>query len=504
MQGNFWLTSKSITAYGLGLLALAEIVDLTIVTVAIPQMMGAVGANLNSIAFVTTSYVVASAIFICVSGSITKKWGKKRVVLISAILFTISSVFCGLSNSLAEMIFFRIAQGVAGAFLPSVAQSYIAEKYQGNEKQKMMAFFGLIVAMGPVLGPIFGGALTYNLSWRWVFYINVPICITGFLFVYFFMEKDIQEDIEIDYISFLFIIFGVGFLEFFIDSGNEHNWFDSIEMIGILATSLVSLVFFIWRGLLLGRSAINLTIFKSFNFNASCIAMFMFTMAVSAAFAYFPTFLQQIYHYPVNTAGYITAPRGVSAVISAPFISMIANRIGARLTICIGIVVFALSCFLISNYSPEVSERLIIIAMILQGMAIMLFYIPLMEICFLGFPDHIKMDVSGVFNFFRNFGCSVGASLAATIISHGRQINYYELGSHISPDSTGYAWWTQQLVQERVPETLQIAIAQAQVMMQSLYLSYLDSFYIFGLLLLAMIGVPFTLSEPDVVNTADV
>ncbi len=491
---NFWFNSKAIVVYAVSLLALAEIVDLTIVSVAIPQIMGSLGTDLNSVAIVTTSYVVAAAIFIPLSGLVTRKYGMKRVILLSAFIFTLSSILCGIATSLTEMVVFRILQGMGGAFLPSLAQSYIARTFSGRDAQRMMTLFGLIVVMGPVLGPILGGALTEHLSWRWVFYVNIPICVPGFLLIFFFMEKEPLHDVKIDYISFLFMALGIGFLEYFIDEGNVNHWFDSIKMILIFSISLVSLSFFIWRGLL-GKSVANLNLFKNMNFVLSCFAMFVFMVAVTGTLAYFPTMLQQVYHYPVNTAGYITAPRGIAAVMISPFIPMLVDKIGTKLTMFLGVLVFSFSCFMLASYGPQVSQGYIIVTMMLQGFSMMAFFLPIVQICFIGFTDEESSDVSGVFNFFRNFACSVGTSIAATIISHQMQVNYHEMGSHISPYSNGFSWWSQRLI--NVPEQLKVAMAEAQMLLQGLIVSYLDAFYFFGIVLVFMLWVPFTLKQPN-------
>ena len=171
-MGNFWLQPRTIVAYAVSLLALAEIVDLTIVAVAIPQMMGSLGATIDSIAMVTTAYIVAAAIFIMLSGLVIRKYGMKRIIMASGIIFLVSSILCGQSDSLPEMIFFRVIQGIGGAFLPAVAQSYIAKNFVGQEQTKIMIVFSLVVVMGPVIGPVLGGLLVANLNWRWIFYVN--------------------------------------------------------------------------------------------------------------------------------------------------------------------------------------------------------------------------------------------------------------------------------------------------------------------------------------------
>ena len=379
---NFWLEPRTLVAYAVSLLALAEIIDLTIVAVAIPHIMGSLSANLSEVSLTMTSYIVAAAVCIPLTGLVTRKFGMKHVVLASAVIFGISSVLCGMSTSLNEMIFFRLVQGVGGAFLPSIAQSYISRSFTPQEQPKMMTVFSLCVVMGPIIGPVFGGALAENLDWRWCFYVNVPICIAGFLLIWRYMNNDKHDDVKIDYLSFAFMALGVGCLEYFIDEGNTNNWFDSMEMVIVLTIAIVLLIFFVWRGLL-GKSVINFKIFKNANFVLCCLSMFLFMLMASASLAYFPTMLQQSFGYPVDTAGYITAPRGLIAFIIAPIVAKLIGKVDARRVMFAGLLTFGIGCFMLSSYAPMVSQSYIICSMLIQGAGMMAFFIPIMQIVFI-------------------------------------------------------------------------------------------------------------------------
>jgi len=489
---SFWLQPRTMVAYAVSLLALAEIIDLTIVAVAIPQMMGSLGANLDTIAMVTTAYIVAAAVFIMLSGIIIRKYGMKRVIMASAIVFVISSVLCGQATSLPEMIVFRIAQGVGGAFLPSVAQSYISKNFIGKEQTKIMTIFSLVVVMGPVIGPVLGGTLVAELSWRWIFYINVPICVVALFLISIYMKAEPMKKIKLDYISFAFMAFGVGMLEYFIDEGNSHSWFKSIGMTTMLTSSLILIGFFIWRGIL-GKTVVNLNIFKNKNFVFSCIVMFVFMIFATASLAYFPTMMQNIFNYPVDIAGYISAPRGIAAIVTALFIPKLCTIFGERIIIFIGMLAFSIGCLMLSSYGTSVSMSYIITSMAFQGFGMMAFFIPIMQVCFIGIPDEENTDASGVFNFFRNFGASVGTSIAATTISRQMQVNYNDLGQHISPYAEGYQLWLQNI--EGVNETMQVAIAQTQVQQQAAFISYLDTFYLSAIALILILWTPFVLKK---------
>lgn len=494
MEKNFWLEPRTLAAYAVSLLALAEIVDLTIVAVAIPNIMGSLSANISEVSLTMTSYIVAAAVCIPLTGLVTRKFGTRNVVLLSSILFGASSVLCGISTSLPEMVAFRLLQGIGGAFLPSIAQSYISQHFTQQEQPKIMTVYSLCVVMGPIIGPIFGGALTEHLNWRWCFYVNVPICIAGFILVWAFMEKKAPDtSVKIDYISFLFMALGVALLEYFIDEGNTDNWFDSFKMVIILIFALILLGFFIWRGLL-GKSVIKLEIFKNANFVLSCITMLAFILMVSASMAYFPTMLQQSFGYPVDTAGYITAPRGIVAFIAAPIVAKLSSKIDPRKIMFCGLLLFAYSSFILSRFAPGIEKSNILVVALVQGIGMMAFFIPIMQIVFIGVPEHLHGEVSGVFNFFRNIGSSIGTSLASTLISRQMQVTWHDMGNNISPYARGYAWWSQNL--PATTEQAKVGVAQFSVMSQGSLLSYLDSFYIFGVLMLAIIWLPFVLKRP--------
>lgn len=491
---SFWLQHRTIVAYAVSLLALAEIVDLTIVSVAIPHIMGSLNANLSEVSLTMTSYIVAAAVCIPLTGLVTRKFGMKKVILVSAVIFGISSILCGMATSLNEMIFFRLVQGVGGAFLPSIAQSYISRNFTQQEQPKIMAFYSLCVVMGPIIGPIFGGVLAEDLNWRWCFYVNIPICLAGFVLIWVYMKNEVEEKVSIDYLSFAFMALGVGCLEYFIDEGNTNNWFDSMEMIVVLTIAVILIGFFIWRGLL-GKSVIKFSIFKNTNFVLCCITLFLFMLMASASLAYFPTMLQQSFGYPVDTAGYITAPRGMVAFIAAPITVKLMGKFDPRRIMFVGLLVFAVGCFMLSSYAPIVSQEYIILSMMIQGFGMMSFFIPIMQIVFINVPESLQSEVSGVFNFFRNMASSVGTSISSTIVSHQMQVTYHDMGSHVSNYDRGYQWWSQNF--GHLPEQAKVAVAQLQVMSQGSLVSYLDSFFAFACGLVLISWLPFLLKKPD-------
>ncbi|BCD90032.1 MFS transporter [Francisella halioticida] len=491
---GFWSQKRTIVALAISLLALAEIIDLTIVAVAIPQIMGAIGANVQTIADITTMYVVMAAIFILLSGLVIEKYGIKRIALASSVIFGISSIMCGLSTSLTEMVIFRAFQGIGGAFLPSAAQTYISTNFKKEEYNKMMTVYSMVIVMGPIIGPVLGGAICQNMSWEWIFYVNVPLCVIAFIIIFFMMEATKIKKIKIDYISFGFLAIGVGCLEFFIDNGNTNGWFSSIKMIIIFAISLVSIGFFIWRGLIYS-SVVKFKIFNNANFIIACFLCFTFVLLFSAAMAYLPTMLQQVYGYPVDLAGYITVPRGIAAVFGAALTqAFLVKKLGVRKTISLGIAIFGISCIMQANFAASVNEFAIILTTAIQGLGMMMFFIPFMSVLVIGVADEDMGDMSGSFNFFRNFGSSVGTAFIATFLSRNQQISFQELGQNISYLNQNFQTWAHSLPGSEITA---IAVAQKQVIHQGSLLSYIGSFYVVGVLSLILAVVPFLLKKPQ-------
>ncbi len=491
MQKNFWMEKRTILAMALSILALAEIIDLTIVSVALTDIMGSIGANINEISLTFTSYIVAAAVFIPLTGFVTNKFGVRRVALVSAILFGVSSILCGLSTNLVELVFFRLLQGVGGAFLPSLAQAYIINNFKNDDRNKMMTMYSLCIVMGPIIGPIMGGVITEHLSWQWIFYVNVPICVLGFAVIYFLMDNTEVSDVKVDYTSFLFMLLGIGCLELFLDEGNQMNWFDSPEILISFVAAIIFIGFFIWRGVL-GKSVVNFKVFKYKNFVLACIAIWIFMIMIVGTFAFFPTLLQQGYGYPVDTAGYITAPRGIASFIAASIILKISRKFDPRVIMFIGIVLFAIATYMLTNLSTEHNTLLIIIICVLQGLGMMGFFINIMTIMYNNMPDGYNSDASGVFNFFRNIGNSIGTALASTILCRQQQVSWNDLSGHISNDNTIINHW---LISH--PHQQIIRLSAGIIQQQSFFVANLDVFQysLFGLLFI--VWIPFVLDKPN-------
>lgn len=491
---NIWTERRTIIAYALSIIALAEIIDLTIVSVAIPDLMGSLGANINEVSLTMTSYIVTAAVCIPLTGLVTRKFGIKTVALYSTLIFGIASVLCGTATSLNQMIIYRILQGLGGAFLPALAQSYVVDNFSEQEQPKIITIVTLCIVLGPIIGPVMGGTIIEHASWRWIFYVNVPVCILGFSLIAFLMEDTENNKIKIDYISFLFMALGIGCLEYFIDEGNVNNWFQSIQMLCIFASAVVLIGFFVWRGIG-GSSVIKFEIFTNLNFILSCLILFLFFGALSGCLSFFPAMLQSAYGMPADTAAYIQAPRGVAAVIGAPIYIMLSKKIDARVLMSFAMLLSGFSTLYLGYLDEAIHIKLLIGLVIVQGFGMIGVFVLIMSVAYIGVPSTLSADASGVFNFFRNFAASIGTSVAATVIAREQQVYWHDMGANISNYARGFHWWSQN--NSELNMTDKIGFMSYLIGKAALLQSYLNIFYASGIFLMIFAWLPFLLKKPD-------
>lgn len=489
-RASFWTEPRTIIALALSVMALAEIIDLTIVAVCLPHMMGALNANLDEISLVLTSYIVAAAVFIPLTGFATGKFGLKRSALVSICLFGCASILCGLATSVTAMVIFRLLQGIGGAFLPALAQGYIADNFQEPQRTKMTTLFTTLAVLGPIIGPILGGGIAENLSWRWIFYINVPICLLAFIIVKTLAQDSIIKPLKTDVSSFIFMALGFGLLEYFIDVGNGENWFETSNLIIIFWAAILAIAFFIWRGLL-GTAIVDFRMFKSRNFVICCIAVWWLLVVYLGALNYFPTLLQQGYGFPVDLAGYITVPRGIAASIAGPICLRLAKKIDPRLIMSGSILLIAYGNYILSTLAEIYSLKLIILAAFMQGAGLMGVFLNLVLLAYVGLPKDLNSGATGVFFFFRNMGNSIGSSIAASLIARQEQISWHDLTGQISSQAINYLNWSANLA-----SGAKLPLAALELQRQAFFIANLDLYHYTMLGSLLLLIVPWLLKMP--------
>jgi len=472
---SIWTEKRTLVAMAMSLLTLAQILDSTIVAVALSHIMGAMGANTDEASWILTSYIIAAAICMPLSGMVAKKFGRKKVILISCFGFALFSALCGISTTLGEIVVFRFLQGISGAFIPALAQGYIIDTFTEEERPSIMSMYGIAAVFGPVLGPILGGVITFHLDWPWIFYVNVPICAVAFIVIFSYMKESKKTAVHVDYISFIFLALGIGLIELFLNAGNMYDWFGSRMVTMSLVFGIVFIAFFLWRAVL-GKSVVDFRVFRHRNFAISCILTMVFTCFFYSIIGYLPLMIETLYKYQVDTTGFVTSPRGIAAVISMLFVAKICKKFDMRYILMIALGLNILVCFLFTCFSPNQSMAYLFPPLILQGIVSTFFYVPLMLIAYYNFPKKLSNSAGGVYSFAKMFGASIGASIGATILSRMNQVNWNDLVSNITPWSNGFKTWMQSLP-EGVGFKDKIAVIGETVYECAAFISYLDMFY---------------------------
>lgn len=477
------------------LVAVLEVLDMTIVNVALPNIMGAVGANPNQITWILTSYIVSSAICMPLTGFLVTRIGRRRLLLINIVGFLLTSALCGLSASLAQMVLFRTLQGIFGATLVPMSQYILRDSFPPNEQGKAMAIWGVGIMAGPVLGPTIGGYITETMSWQWIFYVNVPVCVMAFFMTLKFISETPRSQPFIDWLGLGLMAVGIGALQIFLDEGNQDNWFDSNFILLLFLLSLYTLTVFIIRGWFYPKNIINLHLFKDRNFTMSTLLLTAYCMIIFGLLTLQPIMMQDLLNYPVLTTGLVMAPRGFASAFSMFLVAKLMGKVDLRLLIATGLLLSAVGTEMMADFSLAISEPYLIWSGVVQGLGMGLIFVPLSTLALSTVhKDHVA-EGSGLFSFGRSIGSSVGISLLSTLTTREAQINWNRLGGHISLGNPALNQWLQNanltLINPNTPPVLGYMLNQ-----QSQMIAYVDAYWLSFLGFLLMLPFVFLLKPP--------
>lgn len=415
------------------LATIMQALDSTIANVALTYMQGSLSATQDQMTWVLTSYIVAAAITIPLTGWLAGYAGRKLVFIVSIVGFTLASILCGIAQALPQIVIFRLLQGVCGAALVPLSQSILFDINTRENYGKAMALWGVGVTLGPIVGPALGGWLTQNYNWRWVFYINVPIGILAFLGLYFFLPESKTKKSRFDFFGFLTLSLGVGALQMMLDRGELKDWFGSTEIIIEAMLSGVGFYLFIIHICTYKQPFLNLGLFKDRNFMIGNVLIFVIGIVLFATLALIPPMLQNLLNYPVLTAGLVTAPRGVG-IMAAMFVAgQLIGRVDSRAIMVVGLLITAYSLKLMTTYSLQTDAWNIIYPGIIQGFGIGLSYVPLSTVTFTSLPANFRNEGTALFNLMRNLGSSIGISAVTALLTQNTQIVHATLGEHLIP-----------------------------------------------------------------------
>ena len=478
---------KGFITLSIMLATIMQALDTTIANVALPHMQGELSATQEQISWVLTSYIIAAAIMTAPAGVLAAKFGRKKLFLVSVIGFTIASVLCGIATTLPEMVLFRLLQGVFGAALVPLSQAVLLDINPQHRHGQAMALWGVGVMLGPILGPTLGGYITEYYSWRWCFFINVPVGIFAALGLFAFMpETKLDPSRRFDFFGFALLSLFLGSMQMMLDRGQTKDWFSSPEIVGEGLLAVICLYMFFVHILTAPKPFIDPAMFKDSNYSFSLMFMFIMGILILATMALLPPYLQGLMGYPVVTTGLVLAPRGVGTMFAMMLAGKLLGRIDVRLIIFTGLSLTALSLWQMSLFNLEISESMLIRTGLLQGFGMGCIFVPLSTVAYATLPGHFRNDATAVFSLIRNIGSSIGVSIMVTLVAQYTQINHAELGARLSP--FGVTASILQVVPQ-VPinpfTTAGLEVLNGEVTRQAAAISYLNDFRLMTYVVLA-------------------
>jgi MFS transporter, DHA2 family, multidrug resistance protein len=431
---NPWLIGVVVS-----LAAFMEVLDTSIANVALPYMAGSLGASNDQSTWVLTSYLVSNAIVLPISGWLSSVLGRKRFFLICVTIFTISSLLCGIAPSLGAIIVFRILQGLGGGGLQPMAQAILADTFPPEKRGLAFALYGVTVIIAPTIGPTLGGWITDNYTWRWIFFINLPVGLLALFLVYRLIDDPPWANkvkgalAKIDYIGVSLLVLGVGALQVMLDKGQEDDWFGShyILTLAILAAvGLISLIIWEW---FFKNPIIDVHLFKNLNFLASNGMMFMLGLMLFSSLVMMPLFLQSLLGYTAESAGLVLSGGGLVLLFLMPIVGSLSSKIPSRYLVAAGWLILSGAMFYSTQrLDLEISFRSASVLRIIQVFGLGFLFVPINLSSYVGMPAEKSGSIAGLTNFMRNIGSSVGTSLVTTLLARRAQVHQVYLVAHVA------------------------------------------------------------------------
>ncbi len=476
-------------------------IDATIANVALPKMQGMLSATQDEINWVLTSYIIAAAIMIPLTGWLAGRFGRKKVFLISIAGFAAASAACGASATLGQIVFFRLLQGVSGAALVPLSQAIMFDINEPKDYARAMAIWGVGVTMGPILGPALGGWLTQNYSWRWVFYINVPIGIAAFLGLTASMPETEPVDRRFDFFGFTTLSLFLAALQLMLDRGQLKDWFSSPEIITYACLGGIAFYLFIVHTLTDDRPFVGPALFAVHNFLASNIFIFLIGVVLFATLALLPPMLQTEMHYPVLTTGLVTAPRGLGTMLAMILVGRLSGRADMRAVMTAGLLLTVVSLWMMSDFDLLMDAGPVVFSGLLQGFGIGLSYVPLSTLAFSTLPAHLRNEGTAFFNLLRNIGAAIGISVVSFLLARNTQVVHAGMASHVTPYDLHAASFAAMHVDPSSAAGLEKL--NAIITRQASMVGYIDDFKLMMVMMIVVIPLVLLLRRPQYAAAAE-
>jgi len=488
--------AKTAVTVAVMLASIMQMLDTTIANVALPHMQGSLSATQDQLAWVLTSYIVASAIMTLPIGWLSGRYGRKKVFVISIAGFTLTSLLCGAAGSLNEMIVFRILQGLFGASLVPLSQAIMLDINPKEAHGKAMAMWAVSIMIGPILGPTLGGFLTEYYSWRWVFYINLPIGTAVLFIILTLMPETEREERPFDGLGFFALALFIAGIQLILDRGHHLDWLDSLEIQFYCAVVLSALWVYVVHTRTAENPFLTPAILRDRNFTTALAFMFFIGLILLATMALLPSYLQNIMGYPVFDVGTILAPRGFGTMLSMFLLGKFGDRFDPRALVLFGLLFTAYSLSLMVEFDTFVPASVIISTGFMQGFGLGFVFVPLSTLAYLTLEPKYRAEAAGLFSLVRNFGSSIGVSVAFVLFARNMQTQHAYLAENITPYTLSMG--LQQLPQIAHNEAIAgLMLLDMEINKQASTIAYLNDFKLMMWVVLAMLPMVLLLRAPD-------
>ena len=504
---NPWAIALTVT-----LATFMEVLDTSIANVALPHIAGSVGASLDESTWVLTSYLVASAVVLPISGWLQNRFGRKRFYMTCVVIFTLCSLLCGIAPTLPILIFARILQGLGGGGLAPSEQAILADTFPPEKRGQAFALYGMAVVFAPAIGPTLGGWITDNFNWHWIFFINLPV---GLLSLYLsnrvvedpphlIARKEASKHLKVDFPGLALVGLGVGLLEFTLDKGQEKDWFSDLGIRTSFIAAIVLLVCFVWWEWQHPDPIVDIRLLKNRNFGTAVFLQLILGMVLFGSTVLIPQYLQSLLGYTAQRAGMVLSPAGFMLMLMMMVAGSIVGKVDARALACFGYLCAAFGVYNLSHLDLTSSYGTATLYRVLQTMALPFIFIPISTLNYVGVPLEKGNQISSLSNFARNIGGSAGTALLTTFIARTSQVHQQALSANLSGNSVSYTLFVERmrvLLATRGIDTAQaapMALAQAyrQMQLQAIMLSYKNAFVLLAAILFVLAPLPFLMRLP--------
>ena len=485
-----------------------EVLDTTVVNVSLPHIASTMSATTEEATWVLTSYLVANAIILPMTGWLASTFGRKNLLMASTVGFTVASVLCGLAPNLASLVIFRIIQGATGGALQPLSQAVLLESFKPEDRGKAMGVWGLGIVVAPILGPVVGGWITENWDWRWVFYINLPVGAMSIFMIrqYVFDPPYLRKVSQgIDYWGMGMLVVGIGCLQFVLDKGQTEDWFQSSMIITLSIISVVTLVALVIYELSTEHPIVDLRVFKNRTYATGVFLMTVVGFAFYGGLVLLPLMLQTLFGYSSLEAGKAMAPRGIGSLIMMPLVGILTTKVDPRRLLVIGLIVGGVTMIWLGQINLNAGQWDIILPQFLQGAGLALLFVPLTTVSMATIDPQRMGYATSLFNLMRNIGGSIGIAMTGTYLARHRQVVAASLGEHVSLYDPTTQSRLNQITQGLIASGSDVTTAtqraymmlHGMVVRQASMVSFVTVYRLLGVLFLIMLPLVFLMKRPS-------